>query len=57
MGIRIITDREYVVEDGWSFNISELDYLLEEHDDKTFVLFDDRLYETNLDEDMGEITV
>lgn len=57
MGIRIITDREYVVEDGWSFNISELDYLLEEHDDKTFVLFDGRLYETNLDEDMGEITV
>lgn len=33
--------------DGWDFPIEELDYLLEEHDEESFVLIDNRLYEIN----------
>ncbi len=29
----------------WSFPIEELDYLLEEHKNESFVLIDNRLYE------------
>lgn len=31
---------------GWDYPLEEIDYLLEEHDGETFVLIDDRLYET-----------
>jgi hypothetical protein len=49
MGIRIITDKAYIAKNGWDWEIDELDYLLEEHDGETFVLFDGKLHETNLD--------
>lgn len=55
MGIRIVTDKSLIRVDAWDFPIEELEYLLEEHDDETFVLCDGRLWETDMDEDMGEL--
>ena len=43
--ITITTDTTRIADEAWDYPISELDYLLEEHDDREFVLKDGRLYE------------
>jgi len=37
--------KNFEIVDNWDFPIEELDYLLEEHDEESFVLIDNRLYE------------
>ena len=44
--IKLISDKKYIDPEGWDFPFEELDYLMEEHDDETFVIKDDRLFET-----------
>ena len=39
--IDIVLEEESV----WNFDIRELDYLLKEHNEESFILLDDRLYE------------
>ena len=39
--INIVLEEESV----WSFDIREIDYLLKEHNEESFILLDDRLYE------------
>ncbi len=41
---------KYIV-DSWDFSISEIDYLLEEHKNESFVLINNRLYEIELNEE------
>lgn len=36
---------EWDIVDSWDFPVEELDYLLEEHDEESFVLVNNRLYE------------
>ena len=45
--ITITTDKSKICDGAWSFPIEELGYLLEEHDNQTFVLVDDELWETD----------
>lgn len=45
-----IENVENYIVDSWSFPIEELDYLLEEHNNESFVLINNRLYE--LDEEL-----
>lgn len=45
MSITITKDTNLIQNDGWDFPIEELDYLLDEHDNETFTLKDNRLYE------------
>ena len=44
-----MTDWEIV--DSWGFPIAELDYLLEEHDEESFVLVCNKLYEVERNEE------
>lgn len=46
---QIDVDIEDIINDFdiWSFPISELDYLLEEHNQESFLLYNNRLYELN----------
>lgn len=45
--IHIIKDTDGIASPhGWDYPLEEVGYLLEEHDGETFVLIDDRLYET-----------
>lgn len=37
--------------DDWDFPIEELDYLLEEHNEESFVLINNRLYEVERNEE------
>lgn len=46
---REMTNWEIV--DDWDFPIEELDYLLEEHDEESFVLINNRLYEVERNEE------
>lgn len=43
--IKIIDDESRIKEDGWDFPLSEMAYLLAEHEGETFVLKGGRLYE------------
>jgi hypothetical protein len=43
--IAIIDDETRIKEDAWDFPLSEIPYLLAEHEGETFVLKDGRLYE------------
>lgn len=36
---------DWEIVDDWDFPVDELDYLLEEHDEESFVLMNNRLYE------------
>ena len=42
-------DKHFNNGDNWDFPISELDYLLREHDGESFALIGDRLYELQID--------
>lgn len=45
-----IKDVEKYIVDNWDFPIEELDYLLEEHNEESFVLINNRLYEIELED-------
>lgn len=45
-----IKDVEKYIVDSWDFPIEELDYLLEEHNEESFVLINNRLYEIELED-------
>ena len=47
--IKIIDDERRIREDGWDFPITEIPYLLADHDGETFVYKDGRLYEAEAD--------
>lgn len=49
--IKLIADTTHIDPEGWDFPFEELDYLMEVHDDETFVIKDDRLYEADVDAD------
>ena len=44
--IIISADEKLIDANGWNFPVEEIDYLLAEHNGETFVLKNDRLYET-----------
>lgn len=44
--IKISLDETLIDENGWNFPLEEIGYLLAEHSGETFVLKDNRLYET-----------
>ena len=44
--IHIITETAKICWAAWDYPVEELDYLLEEHDGETFVLYNNRLWET-----------
>lgn len=43
--ITIIDDESKIAEDAWDFPLTEIPYLLGDHDGETFVYKDGRLYE------------
>lgn len=44
----IIVDNPMLIpEDAWDFPLDELEYLIDEHDGETFVVFNGRLYEAD----------
>lgn len=42
--------KDLEIVDSWDFIIDELDYLLEEHNNESFVLINNRLYEVEENE-------
>lgn len=57
MSITITENTNLIDEQGWDFPISELDYLLEEHEGETFALKDDRLWECDPDKEVSRSPV
>ncbi len=54
--IKLAKDQPIEDENHWSYPISELDYLLEKEDgDKTYLLYNVRLYETDEDGDLQQL--
>lgn len=48
--------KNYDIVDNWDFPITELDYLLEEHNNESFVLIDnERLYEIENIEEINDL--
>lgn len=51
--IKLATKQPIEDDNHWSYPVSELDYLLEKEDeDATFLLYDDRLYETEKENEL-----
>lgn len=54
--IKLAKDQPIEDDNHWSYPISELDYLLEkEDDDKTYLLYDGRLYETDEESELQKL--
>ena len=53
MSITIKENTNLIDEQGWDFPITEIDYLLEEHEGETFALKDDRLWECDPDKEVS----